>query len=199
MADLSLVARKNIAVLVPEVLVAPVATLGAVYCMQKAPQQMTWLSNVVSKHIVLPHLGTFEKLGKGLYRAHKEYDEKKNEERIARGEPVKPEPKESPQERAFAISDGIVRTLLALGADCVATLGSQVALNKALKAGINPFKTAMTESTVHLGVMALMPTVFAKFSENVHYGISRTMQDKLGTDKRYADERAHNSNGVKHR
>jgi hypothetical protein len=186
----SVAARKNIAVLVPEVLAAPVATLGAVYCMQQIPKQMNWLSSTVSKHIVQPHLKTFEYFGKGLRKAHQEYDAKRNEERLARGEPIKKEINETPAERAFAISDLMVKALVALGADFTATYGLQRVLNKSLGAGIAPFKTAITESTVHLGVMALMPTMFAKFSEHVHFGLSKTMQNTLGTDKKSADERA---------
>ncbi len=189
MAKLSDSARINMAVLAPELIGAPLATLGAVYCMEKVPHQMKSLSDTVSKHIVLPHLEKFEYFAKGLRRAHKEYDEKRNAQRIARGEPPLPYAPETREERAFEISDGMVKTFLALGADFAATLGLQSMLARALKAPMQPFKTAATELTVHLGIMALMPTLFAKFSENTHYGIGRAMEHKLGIDKEKADER----------
>lgn len=182
--------KKSTAVLVPELIVAPLSVLGAVLCMEKAPRQMQKLDNFVSKHVVLPHLETFEKFGNGLQQAHHDYDKRMNEERAARGEPLKPEAKATREERAYAISDALVRTTLALGVDCAATYGSQRALNNLMKAGIQPFKTAFTEASVHLGVMALMPTVFARFSENVRFKISNTLQHTFGTDKHYADDRA---------
>ena len=184
--------KKTIAVLVPEGIGAPAATLGAVYCMEKIPKQVDWLSNVVAKHIVTPHLETFEYLAKGLRKAHDDYDEHKNALRIAEGlKPLESRP-ETRAERAFAISDGLVKTFLALGADFGATLLLQTHLNKKLEAGIVPFKTASTELVTHLCAMAAMPTIFPKASENLHYGIlsKKLFQKTLHMDKEAADERS---------
>lgn len=183
----------SVSVLLPELIGAPVATLGAVYCMEKIPKQMHWLSQTVADNVVQPHLEHFEYFGKGLRRAHQDYDEKKREQQMALGKPVthKGETLGTRDQRAFDIADGLVKTMLALGADFAATYGLQALLKKTMSVrSMEPFKTAATELSVHLGTMALMPTMFAKFSENVHYGIARTMEHKLGVNKEQADERA---------
>ena len=175
--------------LVPEA-VAPAVTLGAVYCAARfAPHRMEALRNLIATNIVLPHLGWCESLGGSLRHAHERYDRERREENLKRGEPVhEVQQQSSPQERATVIADTLLKTALALTSDLVGTYALQHLFNHQLHAGIPVGRTAIIESSVHLGGIMMMPTLFAIPAEDLHHGISKIMCKVFGMRKERADD-----------
>jgi len=181
--------RTAMAVVVPEIFLAPPAALGAVYCAtQFAPHQLNWLEKVVSKHIVMPHLERFEKLGGSIRHAHEEYDRKKREMLIASGQPVpdKSTPVLSRQERADAIAETLTLGAIAMTADLAVTGMGHHILSKRLNVDVSP-RIAFAETGVHLGGIAMMAGPLAYHSENMHHWIKRKLVARGVNDQRADD------------
>ncbi len=162
---------------------------GVVYTAEKLlPSQMKGLKNFLARNVIEPHLEFFGRLSKGLDEAHERYDDRQEKLQLARGEKVQPRPPESRQQRAYNIADSITRTGLALGSDFVITAAMQALCNRVFKLNVHPTKTAFWESTLQLGGIALMPTLFAVPSENIHHGLSKMLNKVLGMSKKSADD-----------
>jgi len=151
---------------------------------------MEVLRNLVATRIVQPHLGWFESLEGSLRHAHEKHDRERRKESQGRGEPahegVPQTP--SPEERAAVIADTLLKSALALSSDLVGTYALQHLFNHQLRAGIAVGRTAIIESSVHLGGIMMMPTLFAIPAENLHHGISKLMRKVLGMRKERADD-----------
>lgn len=184
--------RTSLAVLVPEFTVAPVAALGAIYCASTlSPRLLKSLEGIVCKHIVLPHLEWFESLSGGLQKAHEDYDQKKREQMIARGEsvPEKSSPVLSRQERADVIAGVLTKGAIAMTADLAMTRLAHHLLShsKALNVNIHP-AVAYVEAVTHLGGIAIMAGPLARFGENMHYKIAKSLQNTFGISKKKSDD-----------
>jgi len=172
-------------------LIPSFAAPGVVYCVEKvAPSQMTWLKKIFAKHLIEPNFAVFEKLSKGVEKAHEKHREQRREERLKRGEIIKDETPPTKQERAYDISDSLVKGAVALGWDFVGTYVVQKLLNKVLKANVKAFNTSVFDLSVYLGCIATFPTVFAGFFEGINHSSSRIVQKITGMDKKSADNLA---------
>jgi len=180
-------------VLVPELLVAPAVTVGAVYCAENfLPRQMEVAKRILAKHVVEPQLHFFETLTKGLRKAHKTYEEQKHKGHPELGDSDKDKDDlpVDPKERAYAIADNMAKYAVALTADFASTFALQHLMDKMFGAHIHAGKTAVIEAAVHLGGVLAMPTLFPKVSENIHHNFIRKtlLQKMLGMDKEKADD-----------
>jgi hypothetical protein len=181
--------RTAFTVLGPELTLAPAAALGVVYCSDKFfPHQLEWLQGIVSEHVVQPHLTWFESRGGSLRKAHEDYDRKKREQMIARGEPVEETAASqgSPKERADLIAGVLVKGIFAMGADLGITLIAQNKISKWLKVSVPP-KIAFAEHVAHLGGIAVMAGPGAGKGEEAHYWIKHHLQ-KLGMGEQRAND-----------
>ncbi len=183
-------ARLSMAVLVPELTLAPAAALGAVYCASiLAPHTLKKLEATVSKHIVLPHLAWFESRAGSLKKVREEYAQKKRERMIANGEPVEElhaDQVVSPQERANVIASVLTRGAIAIAADLAATGLGHRYLSKKWNIELRR-RVAYFETGVHLGGIAMMAGPLAKLGEDVHHSIKRKLK-KVGVNEESAED-----------
>jgi hypothetical protein len=184
--------KKVLAVLGPELIIAPVAAIGAVYCAHKNPDQLNKYKEFLCKHVVEPHLKLFLPYEKAIDKAREKYDQEQHEERIRRGEPAEEVAKKqrTDHERAEIISDVLAKGSIAFGADIVATYAGQLVLNSILRAEIPAAKTTFIEAAVHLGLVATLPRLIPGLMEDIHFGLAKFVGNTFHLNKHAADERA---------
>lgn len=180
------------AILIPELLLAPPVTLGAVYCMTTlAPNTLKHMESAMSKYIVTPRLEMFESLGGSIRKAHRDHDQKKRQELETRHQAIGDSadaPITSREERADAISKVLTKGAIACATDYLATLAGQRLLAHHLGAPVDKW-VAVFESVAHLGgiaIMATMPRATA-VGENEHYWIKHQLK-RWGVKKERADD-----------
>lgn len=167
-------------------------TMGAVYCTdQLLPSQTTWLKNLVARYIIKPNLPIFEKLGKGIATAHQEYDERKRLQAQARGEEVPDNKPGTPEEKAYHMADGIVRTLVGLSVDLAVTWGGMHLMEKLwIGKKVGSGFISNLGLAAQMGSILAMPTLVPRMSENIHYGTSHLIQKITGMSREKADDLA---------
>jgi hypothetical protein len=182
---------KNTASVIGSGIIASVTAPGVVYAVERlAPHQMTWVKQQIADHIIYPQLGLFEALSSNLNKAHENYDKRKRAELEKRGEKLPQRVHYSPRQRAFNIADTLVQTGLALGGDFAATYGLMKLMNKAEGVKVHAGSTTFIDAYVTLGCLAVMPTLLAGFSENIHHGMRHMIQKITGMKPDSADKLA---------